>query len=284
MPIPNQSRLRDPILIELYKRGGAAKPSDIADDVASYFPNMTEAERNAELKSGGKVFYNKMQWERLYCVKHGLIDPSVRGLWTLTEEGAQAARRASELLGGNQTPTTTTKTNIENNKITLADLVTDHDSQVRSDLLDRVLGMDPYDFEQFCGQLLRVMGFRDVEVTEKSGDGGIDGYGRLKVGIVTVNAAFQCKRNQPGNNIGRPIVDGVRGATMGLYEQAIIVTTASFTKEARESSIRAGAIPVVLVDGNELVDLMIRNEMGVATHAFKMPIIDEDFFNPNDEA
>ena len=95
-----------------------------------------------------------------------------------------------------------------------------------------------------------------------SRDGGIDGYGKLKVGISHLNVAFQCKRWK-NTKISRIEVDKFRGATQGDYEQAILFTTSHFSKDALQATTKKGAIPVILIDGDEIVKLMIEKRFGI---------------------
>lgn len=131
---------------------------------------------------------------------------------------------------------------------------------------DRVLAqlkeLDPESFELFSRKLLEAYGFRDVKVTAHGRDGGIDGFGKLRVGLAHLNVAFQCKRWRQ-RNVPRPEIDKFRGAIQGDFEQGLFFTTANFTKEAQEYSFRPGAVPIVLIDGPSIVDIMIEKRMGV---------------------
>ena len=122
--------------------------------------------------------------------------------------------------------------------------------------------LDPYLFEEFCKKLLLVYGFKNVKVTSKSKDGGIDGHGDLKIGLAYMKVAFECKRysNKP---IGRPQVNQFRGDIQGAFEQGIFFTTSRFTSEAKSVSFKSGAVPIVLMDGKSIVDLMIGKGFGV---------------------
>jgi restriction system protein len=111
----------------------------------------------------------------------------------------------------------------------------------------------PSEFEKFAGKLLEAYGFRRVNVTNphSAPDGGIDGHGQLKVGLATMRAAFQCKRWQ--GSVGRPEIDKFRGAIQGQFEHGYFFTTSTSSAEARNASIKDGAVPVFLFDGHEIV-------------------------------
>lgn len=101
-----------------------------------------------------------------------------------------------------------------------------------------------------------------MKVTQISKDGGIDGFGKLKVGLAEMNIAFQCKKWN-STSIHRPEVDKFRGAIQGEFEMGIFFTTAKFAQGAKEVSFKRGAVPIVLIDGDGIVDLMIEKELGV---------------------
>lgn len=130
--------------------------------------------------------------------------------------------------------------------------------------------MSPGAFETFAKELLEVYGFEDTHVTQISADGGIDGYGKLKVGLAHLNVAFQCKRWTKGN-IQRTEIDKFRGAAQGDFEQGIFFATTSFSQGAIDASIKRGAIPIVLVDSDSIVDLMIEKRFGVQADSLVIP-------------
>jgi restriction system protein len=135
-------------------------------------------------------------------------------------------------------------------------------AELKQRLLERLRTLEPHSFEKFARRLLEVYGFRDVIVTRKSRDGGIDGKGRLKVGFAEFTVAFQCKK-WSRNSIQRPEIDKFRGAIQGKCEQGIFFTTSTFTPGAGEASFQPGAVPVILVDGASIVDLMLDKGFGV---------------------
>ncbi len=130
--------------------------------------------------------------------------------------------------------------------------------------------LSPAAFETFAKQILDVYGFEDTHVTQVSGDGGIDGYGKLKVGLAHLNVAFQCKRWRKGN-IQRTEIDKFRGATQGDFEQGIFFATTSFSQGAIDASIKRGAIPIVLLDSEAIVDLMIEKRFGIQAESLVIP-------------
>lgn len=144
--------------------------------------------------------------------------------------------------------------------------------QLERQVLSALKGLDPTSFEQFSGMLMRSYGFEKITVTQASRDGGIDGHGKLRVGLASLNVAFQCKRYGQ-RKVGRPDVDKFRGASQGRFEQAIFFTTSSFTDEAIKATTQSGAVPVVLVDGRLIFQLMVEKRFGIDIEPFDLPIL-----------
>jgi restriction system protein len=136
-----------------------------------------------------------------------------------------------------------------------------HAQAFKEEVLNQLKQIDPRLFEVFSKKLLEVYGFTEVNVTDYVRDGGIDGYGKLKVGLTYLNVAFQCKRWK--SNVSRTEIDKFRGAIQGMYEQGIIFTTSNFSKDAQGATRRQGAVPIILIDGNTLVDIMVDKKFGV---------------------
>lgn len=148
-----------------------------------------------------------------------------------------------------------------------------HDSYLklfRKRMLLELRKLSPFGFEAFSKELLEAYGFQEMQVTSVSGDGGIDGFGKLKVGLAHLNVAFQCKRWSK-NNIQRPEIDKFRGASQGDYEQGIFFATTTFSEGAIGASIKRGAIPIVLLDGNAIVNLMIDKKIRVESNVMEIP-------------
>lgn len=117
-------------------------------------------------------------------------------------------------------------------------------------------------FERLCQRLLREAGFQQVAVTGRTGDNGIDGHGILELNaFVTFKVLFQCKRYK--GSVGTPQIRDFRGAMEGRADKGIILTTGTFTQEARREARRDGARPIELVDGDKLVDMFEKLELGL---------------------
>lgn len=131
----------------------------------------------------------------------------------------------------------------------------------KNSILKQLSTIDPTDFEHFCKKLLIVYGFKKVNVTRKTKDGGIDGFGELKIGLSTMKVAFECKRWS--STVGKPKVSQFRGDIQGKFQQGIFFTTSKFSTDAKNVSFQPGAVPIILVDGPGIIDIMIEKEFGI---------------------
>ncbi|MFC1925648.1 restriction endonuclease [Chloroflexota bacterium] len=274
MAYPKQKEIELPLLIELDKAGGQARPADLYGKIAQYFPQLTavDLERRMENYPSSYKWSNKVQWARQTLVEKDEIDGSTRGIWKITERGRERLGK----MGKKEKTDKLTKMEPEPVEPTFRDLLEAHEATVRSLLLGHLFDFEPTAFEHFGKQLLEAVGFTDVEVTQISRDGGIDGYGKLRQGIVKINAAFQCKRWR--NSVPRAEIDRFRGAISGRYDQGIFLATSNFSAEASEASVRQGAVPIILIDGERIIDLMIQHNIGVSRRPLYLLDINEEFF------
>ena len=151
-------------------------------------------------------------------------------------------------------------------------LIEDKNREVRQSLLDRVRTVSPADFENLLGTLLVAMGLEDVEVTDTSGDGGIDVFGTLVVGdAVRIRMAVQAKRWK--RNVQKPVVQQVRGS-LGAHEQGLIITTSDFSLGAKEDAKRPDAAPVALMSGEQLAALLARHQIGAQVANYELYTLD----------
>lgn len=256
---PSEQEIQLPLLRTLVAIGGKGKTKEIYPLVTKEFPQLNETDLAETLSSGNSKWTNRIQWVRQSLVERGEMASEGWGIWAITEKGRQ--RCAAEEI----TPPKLTVPPYEPDLLALYDK---YESKFRGSMLSRLLEMTPSQFEVFAKQLLTAYGFAEVQVTKKSRDGGLDGFGKLKVGLALMDVAYQCKRWD--GVIGRPEIDKFRGAIQGTHEQGIFFTTSDFTKEAKDASIKKGAVPVVLLNGQAIVSLMIEKEFGISRRPFTL--------------
>jgi len=155
-----------------------------------------------------------------------------------------------------------------------------NDSQ--TERLRECLGkMPPYRFEMLVKDLLEAMDYEDVEVTKQSGDKGIDVVANFQFGITRIREVVQVKRWQ--DSITRPTIDQLRGALP--YHQALrgaIITLGHFSKGCTEAALYPGAAPITLIDGDMLVDLLLKHEVGVGKQNQALLTVDDSYFAATD--
>lgn len=143
-------------------------------------------------------------------------------------------------------------------------------------LLNTLKNLPSEAFERLTQRLLREAGFIKVEVTGKSGDGGIDGIGVLRVNLLSFQVLFQCKRYQ--GSVGASAIRDFRGAMVGRSDKGLLITTGTFTLDAKREATRDGAPAIDLIDGDQLCDLLRQLKLGVRTEMVEKMTVDGEWF------
>lgn len=273
-----------PIVDGLKSMGGSGRPAEVTDWVANAL-GVSDDERS-ELTSTGIVrFDNAVAWARFYLAKSGIIDASKRGVWTLTEKGRGMSTpshdEAHAIFKNVQSGFERGESKVANEKVDAEQDAPSEEtafsagSNHRARVIDALMSLSPTGFEAFAQRLLRESGFQGVTVTGRSGDGGIDGNGILQVNpLVSFKVLFQCKRY--AGSVGAGTIRDFRGAMMGRADKGIILTTGSFTSDARKEAVRDGVPPIELVDAEKLVNMLEDLELGLRpVRAYQ---IDQSFF------
>jgi restriction system protein len=257
-----------PLLEALRKLGGSGTPDEVVEQIAADMA-LSDAEQNELLPSGGSRFKTNVAWARFYLVREGLLDSSKRGVWSLTERGRgtklsidQAAEVFSKWVKVFDAQRKTRAPSDEPIAEQVAEASGTPSKDYRAETLELLLSLPPAGFERLSQRLLREAGFTQVTVTGQSGDGGIDGYGTLQINqLVTFKVLFQCKRYT--KSVSPSQVRDFRGAMGGRADKGIIITTGTFTAEARREATRDGVPPIELIDGEKLLDMLENLELGL---------------------
>lgn len=272
MPFPKQHEIEIPLLRVIEQLGGAARPKDVYPLITKSFAHqLTEEELAARLPSSPSTFkwHNLVQWSRQTLVDSGDLDGSTRGLWRITDSGRKRLWAAPVSTDGKLFSDTV--------QATLQDLAYQNEAEVKRRVISEIKALSPQEFEQFCVSLLRLLGYQELKVTGSGADGGIDGHGLFRQGVVSIRSAFQAKRWKE-NPVGRPEIDKFRGAIQGDYDHGVFLTTARFTRDAEAASIKKGAISLLLLDGDAIAETMIRSGIGVIRRPLHLLDIDPGFF------
>jgi restriction system protein len=284
MPFPRQVEIEVPLLQALVELGGEGRPRDIYPLVAKRFPQLTPQEQEERLENypSTRKWSNLVQWIRQRLVDLGQIDGSQRGIWKITAAGRDRLQgEGASPLGTYQTQDSAAP--VAAPPVTsLRDLVNTNLQEIKTRLVSELRDLTPRAFEHFCKELLAHLGYRNVEVTRRSQDGGIDGYGDFRQGAISIRSAFQAKR-WTDNSVGRPDIDRFRGAIQGEYDHGVFLTTSGFSKDAKEASYKKGAITILLLDGPAIADLLVERGLGVRKLPLFLFDIDEEFFDLEDE-
>lgn len=263
---PSQfTRYIGPVVNAIRELGGSGRPDEVRAVVARNL-NMSDAEQSESLPSGVQTrFENQVHWARFYLAKAGYIDSSQRGVWTLTDKGrslgvvsADEIRSMIKEVSAQIKPGTDAEPESAPGPGEIVPAI----SNYREELARTLQSLPAAGFERFCQRLLRESGFQEVTVTGRSGDGGIDGIGVLQVNeLVSFKVLFQCKKYV--GSVSPSHVRDFRGAMTGRADKGIILTTGSFTSEARKEAVRDGAPSIELVDGEKPVGMLERLELGL---------------------
>jgi restriction system protein len=250
-----------PLLDALRELGGSARPAEASERVALNM-KLSQVEQDDLLASGSPRFHNAVQWARFYLVREGLIDGSTKGVWSLTPIGWKSHRKEKVI-------------SITPDDEDIEDTVAIAPVSYRARVLEIVKSIPPDAFERLCQRLLRESDFISVTVTGRSGDGGIDGIGILQINpFVSFRVLFQCKRYS--GSVSPSQVRDFRGAMLGRADKGIIITTGTFTQEARKEAFRDGAPPLELVDGDRLIDMFEHLKFGLQPRVTYE--VDDSFF------
>jgi len=261
---PQFIRYFQPVISALIELGGSGRPGEVEDVIAEQL-GLSEKDKNEQIPSGQSRFSNKVNWARFYLAKAGLIDSSTRGVWSLTEKGRTAIlapAEAFDLFNQIHKQFTIERRKSKVEKVIEEDVSSPEEIDHRSTLMNILSNLPAGGFERLCQRLLRESGFEKVQITGKSRDGGLDGIGILQMNaFVSFKVLFQCKRY--AGSVTPSQVRDFRGAMMGRADKGIILTTGTFTVDARKEAVRDGVPPIELVDGEKLVDMFEMLELGL---------------------
>lgn len=273
--VPTFDTLMNPLIKALKELGGSGsieeidskviEVADISDQEADVLHSPEKGGRQTEVEY-------RLAWARTYLKKYGIIENSSRGVWALTPKGREIDRinpktvvqffrdqlRNTKAVAEMEEPLDLTK-----------------EGTWRDELLEVLLDITPAAFERLIQRVLRESGFFQVEVTGRTGDGGIDGKGIMRLaGLISFRVVFQAKRYSGSVSVSQ--VRDFRGAMVGRADKALLITTGSFTKEAMREAIRDGAPAIDLIDGDRLVEKLKELGLGVSTQEVRVEEVKVD--------
>jgi len=284
--MPTFDSLMNPLLEALFELGGSGSIDEIYEKVVemqNIDEELASVPHNPDKSNLTEVGY-RLAWARTYLKKYGFLENSTRGVWALTP----LAREKKKVI-----PKSVVKTVREADKEAsrrkLQKTSREHaielhdDTEVESNswqedlyhLLTKEIAPDA--FERLTQRLLRESGFVQVEVTGRTGDGGIDGKGIARIhGFMSFHVIFQCKKYQGSVSAGA--IRDFRGAMVGRADKGLFITTGTFTPAAIKEATRDGAPPIDLVDGEQLGEKLRELGLGIKTEMIEKVTLDKKWF------
>jgi restriction system protein len=266
--IPPYHQLLWPTLRAVRELGHSARLDEIDEKVLDN-EDFSEAQLAVLHKEGPRSELEyRLAWARTYLKGMGALASASRGVWETTALGREVSEEEVERLLAEYKANLRAKRAMKQEVEALqtedaADAEAEDGSDWKEELLGHMLDMSPGGFEQLAQRLLRAAGFINARVTGRSGDGGIDGLGVYRLSLVSFPVFFQCKRYK--GSVGPEKVRDFRGAMAGRGDKGLLITTGTFTREARSEATRDGAPPIDLIDGEQLCELLKQHQLGVRT-------------------
>jgi len=271
--VPTYDELMWPALVAMKALGGSATHEELLEKIIE-LGNIPESVQNVmHTERQTKISYN-LAWAKTYLGKAGALENPSHGVWAITQKGKALTqdevsqipaevRKQYKLEKEKKPKEHKEEQDLQPETKTWKDeLLTVLTNQIKADA-----------FERLAQRILRESGFVKVEVTGRSGDGGIDGVGVLRLALLSFQVYFQCKKYKGSVSAGA--IRDFRGAMVGRTDKGLFITTGTFTAEAKKEATRDGAPAIDLIDGDLLCDLLKNLKLGVSTR-----IVEEISINP----
>ncbi len=283
--LPSYDELIIPTVKALIALGGSGSIEEINTKVyeITKLPEISLQIPHNEEGSVSEIDY-RLAWSRSYLKKFGLLENSSRGVWALLHadidisklDYTNIVRTVREQNRQIQKEANLTKPSGQIKEEINADV--ENEEAWKERLLDVLYNITPAAFERLAQRILRESGFSQVEVTGKSGDGGIDGKGIVRIsGLLSFHVIFQCKRYR--GSVTPSQVRDFRGAMQGRADKGLFITTGTFTKEAIKEATRDGAPPIDLIDGEVLCEKLKELKLGITTEFIEQVNIKKEWYS-----
>ncbi|MDE2981066.1 MAG: restriction endonuclease [Gemmatimonadota bacterium] len=265
-----------PTLEVLKENGGSASIKELLEQVTRLLALPDEVSDRLRGEGPQTEVGYRLAWARTNLKWAGAVDNTAKGVWTITPQGRAipSEKKVRDLVREERK-----RRRAQRDIATAAAEPTDDDgskdpepsngSDWAEDLLAILRELTPDAFERLCQRILRESGFTKVEVTGRSGDGGIDGAGVLKVNLISFHVRFQCKRY--AGSVGPGEIRDFRGALGAGVDKGLFLTTGRFTRAADGEALREGAQAIDLIDGLALCELLRKLKLGVSTESVTRP-------------
>lgn len=270
--LPTAEQLIPPTIYALRSLGGSAGIEELGETVIT---TLGLSEEIVAYRRDGvaisEVLY-RAAWARTFLRKDGCIEPTSRGVWALTPRGRSISDQ--DLLTIPNRVRKQGNTESGSSKPSISIEVVSEEATWREQLLSLLRELQPDAFERLSQRVLRESGFIKVDVTGRTGDGGIDGVGVLRIQLISFQVLFQCKRYK--DTVGASAIRDFRGAMVGRTDKGLFITTGRFTLDAKREATRDGAPPIELIDGEEFCELLKQLRIGVAIETVERVVIKDE--------
>ena len=280
--IPKYHEFFNPLLKAIHNLGGSGSLDEINEKVLEimHLPHeVLEVMHDPEHSNITEVEY-RLAWARTYLKKFGFLENSSRGVWALAKSAeGQDSIDPKEVVKAVQELTRSAKQRKVEVGPPNEEYIEQDDNNNWRKLLFAILTkqLDPSGFERLIQRLLRESGFVQVEVTGRTGDGGIDGKGIARIhGLLSFHVVFQCKRYQ--GVVSPSQIRDFRGAMVGRTDKGLFITTGTFSKEAIREATRDGAPPIDLLDGDALANKLKELGLGIKVKMVEEVLVDDEWF------
>jgi restriction system protein len=276
MKIPQYNEMFNPVLQALYELGGSGTIEEINNKVIELQNYPADIVDILHGEGSTTEIEYRLGWVRTYLKKYGLLENSSRGVWAISND----KNHIKEINPKDVVDFVHALQKNKKNKAVDDDAIIYDEYENKTwqeELIELLLSMPPDAFERLVQRILRESGFSQVEVTGKTGDGGIDGKGIFKIaGLISFNVLFQCKRWQ--NSVTASDIRDFRGALQGRADKGLFATTGSFTRDAIKEASRDGATPIDLLDGEALTNKIKELKLGLSIEYVEEISINKNWF------
>ena len=275
----------NPLLQALRELGGSGSTDEIYQRVAENLKlpeDVLSVSHDPETSNQTEVQY-RLAWARTYLKKFGFLESPQRGLWSLAKKAetisAVDTKEVQRFVRELDRKEKAAKPSVKQANGAEAESEKPEEAKAWRSKLHSILtkALSPAAFERLIQRVLRESGFIQVEVTGRSGDGGIDGKGIARIhGFMSFHVVFQCKRWQ--GVVGSAEIRDFRGAMVGRADKGLFIMTGSFSRDALKEAVRDGAPPIDLIDGDQLAEKLKELKLGVITELIENVSVNEDWF------
>lgn len=295
MELPKYHETFIPIL-EVLNTVDSLKSRELASKVRDvYYSDLPEELLNQKTSTGANVLLDRIQWGKSYLKMAKFVSYPKRGLVQITEKGKSRLATSSlplydlqndqDFIDHRESVKSEKENKIELDTVSAEnaspqDLIdsgfSSIETEVKTNLLERLKEIDPYYFEKVILILLKKMGYGDFVETSKSSDGGIDGIiNEDKLGLEKIYT--QAKRYNE-NKVREKDIRNFIGAMSGDTSKGVFITTSTFDDNAIKKA-REAHHSIILINGAKLVDLMHQYNVGVQVKTvYEVKELDNDFF------